>query len=204
MISLKCDCIKYTKNKCRNNSFLVINDYSYCLNHALLLYNKYVIIIQKNYRGYKVRRYLKNIFYKLMPELREIIIYYINHDYYKKKYLNIISSIIVKKTYNLHDYKNLNEKLSIQYLYNCYKLYSKYYSIIPINYLKHAYILGNQISSLCDILLYHDQIVFTYNYLIFDKIELFNLYQYEIYNLFNIINRFLTIHSFNNSLYDLH
>lgn len=169
MLSLKCSCFKFNNKKCIKESFILIKNNPYCLNHSLLLYNKYVLIIQKFYRGYKARRYLVNIFNKLPSELQELVIYYINGDFYNKKYFNTLTTIVTNNTFELHNYINSNEKLSIKYLFNCYKLYYKYHSIIPINYLKHAYILAVQILDFCDILLNQDQVILTHSYSIFEK-----------------------------------
>ena len=201
MLSLKCSRFKFNNKKCHKDSFMVIKNNSYCLNHSLLLYNKYVLIIQKNYRGHRGRRYLRNIFYKLPPELQELVIYYINDNHYKKKYLYRLTHTVINNTFNLHNYKNSDEKLSIKYLYNCYKLYYKYHLIVPINYLKHAYILAHQILSLCDILLNPDEMVLTHSYYIFEKILLLNLDENEISNLVNMIYKFSSIYSLNNQLY---
>lgn len=201
MLSLKCSCFKFNKKKCNKDSFIFIKNNPYCLNHSLLLYNNYVLIIQKYYRGYRARRYLFNIFNKLPSELQELVIYYINSNFYKRKYLDTITNIVTKNTYGLHNYKNSENKLSIDYLFNCYKLYYKYNKIIPINYLKHAYILGDQILSFCDILLHQDQIVLTYSYHIFDKIELINLDFKKITNLIDIIYKFSSLYSFTYQIY---
>ena len=42
----------------------------YCVNHARLHYNNIIVIIQKIYRGYKVRKILKNIYFKLPRDLQ--------------------------------------------------------------------------------------------------------------------------------------
>ena len=197
----KCSCLKFNKKKCNKDSFIRIKNNPYCLNHSLLLYNKYVLIIQKFYKGYRARRYLVNIFNKLPSELQELVIYYINSYFYKKKYLNTLTSLVTNNTYDLHNYKNSNQKLSINYLFNCYKLYYKYHLIIPINYLKHAYILAEQILNFCDILLNQDQVILTYSYFIFERIQLFNLDQKEICNLVDMIYKFSSLYSFKYELF---
>ena len=202
MLSLKCSCFKFNKKKCNKDSFILIKNYPYCLNHSLLLYNKYVLIIQKFYRGYKGRRYLVNIFNKLPSELQELVIYYINGNFYKKKYLNTLTTLVTNNTYDLHNYKNSNQKLSINYLFNCYKLYYKYHSIIQINYLKHAYILADQIVNFCDILLNQEQVILTYAYFIFERIQLSNLDQKEICNLVDMIYKFSSLYSFKYELFN--
>ena len=197
----KCSCLKFNKKKCYKNSFIIINKTPYCLNHSLLLYNKYVLIIQKFYRGYRARRYLVNIFNNLPSELQEVIIYYINGNFYKRKYLDTLTSIITNNTYGLHNYKNSEKKLSIDYLYNCYKLYYKYNKIIPINYLKHAYILGDQILNFCDILLHQDQVVLTYSFHIFEKISLNDLDLKKICDLVDMIYKYSSLYSFTYQIY---
>lgn len=196
MLSLQCSCFKFNKKKCNKHAFILIKNYPYCLNHSLLLYNKYVLLIQKFYRGYKARRYLVNIFNKLPSELQEVVIYYINGNYFYKKYFNTLATLVTNNTYDLHNYKNSEKKLSINYLYNCYKLYYKYNKIIPINYLKHAYILGDQILNFCDRLLYQEQLVLTYSFHIFEKISLNDLDLKKICDLVDIIYKFSSLYSF--------
>ena len=58
----KCCIIKFNKFYCSKQEYICIKNNSYCFNHACLLYNKNITIIQKYYRGYKARRYLINIF----------------------------------------------------------------------------------------------------------------------------------------------
>jgi hypothetical protein len=200
-LNCKCNCLKFNKKKCNKNSFFIINETPYCLNHSLLLYNKYVLIIQKFYRGYRARRYLVNIFNNLPSELQEIIIYYINGNFYKKKYLDTLKTIIINKTYGLHNYRNSKKKLSIDYLYNCYKLYYKYHKIIPINYLKHAYILGDQILNFCNILLDQGQFNITYSFHIFEKISLNDLDFKKICDLIDMIYKYSNLYSFTYQIY---
>lgn len=196
MLSTKCNCYKFNKKKCNKNAIILIKNVPYCYNHFVLLYNKYVINIQKYYRGYKARKYLTNIFIKLPNELQKIITNYINHNYYIKKYNNTISNIVINNTYNLHNYENSDYKLTINYLYNCYKLYYKYHSVIPINYLKHAYILCEQLINFCDILIEQNQLIITYSYSIFDKIDITNIEINDISTLMSIIYKFSSLYSF--------
>ena len=197
----KCGCYKFNKITCNKNSVIFVKNKPYCYNHFLLLYNNYVITIQKYYRGYKTRKYLTNIFKKLPNDLQEIILGYINYNHYIKTYNNTISNIIIKNTYNLHNYENSDKKLSIYYLYNCYKLYTKYHSIISIKYLKHAYILSEQLLNFCNILIYQNQVILTYSYSIFEKIDITNIEILDVLNLINMIYKFSNIYS---SIYQLY
>lgn len=200
-LECKCSCLKFNKKKCYKNSFIIINKTHYCINHSLLLYNKYVLIIQKFYRGYRARKYLVNIFNNLPSELQKVIIYYINSNFYKRKYLNTLTSIITNNTYGLHNYKNSEKKLSIDYLFNCYKLYYKYNKIIPINYLKHAYILGDQLLNFCDILLHQEQVALNYSFHIFEKISLNDLDFKKICDLVDMIYKYSSLYSLTYQIY---
>jgi len=202
MSSDKCSCFKFNNKKCNKDRVLFIKNYPLCLNLSLLLYNKYVLIIQKFYRGYKARRYLVNIFNNLPYDLQKLVIYYINDDYYKKKYLNTLSKIVLNNTYKFHNYNNSDEMLSLEYLYNCYKLYNKYHNIININYLKHAYVLGDHILNLCDAILQQEQVILTYSYYVFDKINLNIQDQNIIFDLFDIIYKFSNLYSLTYNVYN--
>ena len=203
MLIFKCSHLQINNKKCNKFHFITINKLPYCFNHSQLLYNKYVIIIQKYYKGYKSRKYLKNIFKKLPCDIQNIIKFYINESLYNKKYINTLTKIITNNTHDLHNYMFYDKKLTIKYIYNCYKLYDKYHSIIPITHLKHLYCLAEPILNLCDTLINNEQEIFLINhaYNIFDKIQLYNLDYYDIINLIDIIYKFSTVYSFKYQLY---
>lgn len=191
-----CSHLGFNNVKCKKFNHIYINENSYCLNHAMLLYNRYAVLIQSHYRGYKARRKLTNIFYNLPTDLQHIIIGYISEAHYIQKYTKTIQNIIEKKNYDFHNfYFQQNNKLSIDYLYNCYRLYSKYHNIIHINYLKHSFFLGEQILHLCDVLLGIAPAMVTNDmYAIYDKIQLYNLDEDSILNLMGMICRFSEIY----------
>ena len=139
---VNCKHYGFNNIKCKKSSYIHINKKEYCLNHAKLLYNIHVLVIQSRYRSYKTRRVLYNIYYKLPNELQDIIISYINRAHYNEKYVTCIRNIITKKNSALHNYNFSDNKLSFAYLYDCYKLNYKYYSIIQVNYLKHSFFLA--------------------------------------------------------------
>ena len=184
MYKSKCSHLQINNKKCNKFHFITINKLPYCFNHSQLLYNKYVIIIQKYYKGYKSRKYLKNIYIKLPHDLQNIIQFYINESLYNKKYINTLTKIITNNTYDLHNYMLSDKKLTIQYLHYCYRLYNKYHSIIPVTHLKHLYCLAESILNLCDTLIYNEQELFLINnnYQIFDKILLYNIDYYDVIN----------------------
>jgi len=147
-------CIYLNKynNKCKHNN-IFSNNIKYCMNHTILLYNKYVITIQKIYIGYRVRKKIKNIFIKLPRDLQINIIEKThiniikNNDqitYYKNIFYNLISNFNVK----FFNYNKLIENYSENFYINMINIYKKI--IIYINYfdksfLKYTYIISNNL-----------------------------------------------------------
>jgi hypothetical protein len=111
----------------------------YCKKHYLYFFNKYALIIQKNYKKYITNRKLKNIFYKLPNDLQKHIIYFMNIDIYYQKYKNKINSILVKRFQPYFFYKNYNIKFKIFNISEIYYLLFKYNKIINFNILKYFY-----------------------------------------------------------------
>ena len=201
MLNSKCSHIKFNNKTCNNISYIKIKYNNYCFNHASLLYNKPVLYIQKIYKGYKTRKYYNNIFKKLPKDIQIIIINYINKEHYKKKYLNTISRIVCNKSLDLHNYINSDKKLSVDYIYNCYYLYTKYHKIIPINYLKHLYVLSHSIISFCNIILHMTNNNMD-SYLIYEKINVSNLSVDNILNLIHAVNKYANLYSLKYEIYN--
>lgn len=130
--------------RCSNGLYKYINDKKLCWCH----YNKYtinsILTIQKYYRGYKCRRYIK--LYKNLPDDIQIIIKRkISYQYYYNKYCNSIYKIL-KNRFNRFDtaIKNITNKYQtvifandIEFLdnfmnsiYPTYILYNKYFDIV--------------------------------------------------------------------------
>lgn len=81
-----------------------------CINHSKLLFNAKINIIQKIYRGYKVRKYLKNIFNKLPRDL-QIHILGFNNKSSKKDEINRINNYLHKITYKINDFSNIRSHI---------------------------------------------------------------------------------------------
>jgi hypothetical protein len=90
-----------TKCKIRNFSGYVINNHIYCKSHFKTKFGKYIITIQKCYRGYHTRRVLKNIYLKLPSEIQTIIKFYISREYYYNKYAKSVNSLLFKRAWTL-------------------------------------------------------------------------------------------------------
>lgn len=144
-------CIYLNKhnNKCKHTNIFSKN-INYCINHTRLLYNKYVIYIQKIYIGYKVRKKIKNIFIKLPRDLQINIIEKININNVINKYKIIYYKNIF---YNLISIMNLNIILKNREIIelNCIKMINIYKKIILYinffdkSFLKYTYVLSNNL-----------------------------------------------------------
>ena len=69
----------------------------YCILHARIMYNYFVILIQKCYKGYRIRNKINNLFKPLPIEIQHIILDYVKEPYYIKQYNNSITKILSNK-----------------------------------------------------------------------------------------------------------
>jgi len=133
-------CNYSNKYNCKNNIVININNKYICLHHFNINYKKYLLKIQKIYKGYIVRKKLKNLFYNLPKDIQNIILYYIRLPIYYKRYYKSIEKIIYRNSIDL--YYN-TKKIDINYLIKSYYLFNKYNSIINLNILKYIYAIKN-------------------------------------------------------------
>lgn len=98
----------------------------------------FIIIIQKIWRGYSIRKKIKNIYKRLPSEIQNIVIKYIRKEYLIKKYQEKeIEKIIYKKSIifftdikkDLYINKFISFEESIK-LFSIYYLFTKYYKIL--------------------------------------------------------------------------
>lgn len=137
----------FKKSKCKNCGEFYINLKNICINHAKLLYNKYAIYIQKIYRRYKCNKYLNNIYKKLPEDLQNIIKYNINKKLYIDKENRNISKIIYKKSDDIiYNYILNKKKIDINTIIYIFNIYTKYFNILDINYIKYFNRLANEIN----------------------------------------------------------
>ena len=81
-----------------------------CINHSKIMFNAEINIIQKIYRGYKVRKYLKNIFNRLPRDL-QIHILSFNNKSTKKDEINRINNYLHKITYKINNFSNIRSHI---------------------------------------------------------------------------------------------
>ena len=170
----------------------LINDKRYCHIHAKQIFNKYILLIQKFWRGHKVRNTLTNIYCKLPDELQRKILFYVRESYLlEKHHFSIIRNIITNKV----DETYINALLQLllvepaavrlnefNILAHIYYLYTKYSAITPLHKISF---LKNKIFSLK---------YFTMDYL--NNFESVKSIQYEnaIHNLHKNISNFQHIY----------
>ena len=117
-----------------------------CRNHLILTHNNSIIKIQKIFKAYKTRKKINNIYKKLPSDIQYIILYYINLPIYYTNYYKKIRNIVNKKTKDLlyYDYTSDN-KLSIDYISNCFYYINKYHLIMNINEIKILFVLNDDL-----------------------------------------------------------
>lgn len=130
----------------------ICKDKPICKFHSSYYYEKYVLIIQKHYKGYKQRKLINNIYKRLPSDIQNKILYYVKEDYYYKQYLKTISNIVEKKIINVINYiqdkldiiideianslkmfeiyNYFNNPDNITNIYKIFYLYKKYYHIL--------------------------------------------------------------------------
>ena len=127
-----------------------------CCNHIILTHNNSILNIQKTFRGYKTRKKIKNIYIKLPSDIQGIILYYINLPIYYNNYYKKIRNIVNKKTKKLlyYDYTRDN-KLSIDYINNCFYYVNKYCRIMNINEIKILFVICDNLNFIVNKYIYN-------------------------------------------------
>jgi hypothetical protein len=175
-----CKCLHKKSKKLFN-----IHNYFYCHNHAILNFNKYIIIIQKYYRAYKSRRYL-NIYIKLPLDIQYKIKEKINYNYNTYKLYNTIQKIIINKSELFYN----NEMINMDKISHIYTLFYKYFNIIDVSYLKYYFILAKKLQIFNYKILYPENYYF-YMDPLYLKINIASISDTSINNCCNILNKFI-------------
>lgn len=81
-----------------------------CINHSKIMFNAEIKTIQKIYRGYKARKYLKNIFNRLPRDL-QIHILSFNNKRTKEDEINRINKYLHKITYKINSFSNIRSHI---------------------------------------------------------------------------------------------
>ena len=140
-------CILCGKNKSNKNksSIFLFNNKNYCINHSKLLFSNIIIKIQKTFRGYKLRKYLKAIYYKLPRDLQLHILKFNTNtnNIYNINYTNFIKKFIHNKTYKINSLSNIRlheiTLLELNSMVNKLIIYKKFIDTNWINYYKYYF-----------------------------------------------------------------
>ena len=162
--------------KCKKIARFIVLDNRFCITHANILFKNLATIIQKTYRGHKVRQYLKTLYKRLPDDLQKKIIFYIRENYLiKKHHHNVIRNILDKKVTkdyisnlefgdNLYSAITYDEQIAnIRYLTYVFNLYDKYHSLVPFDKMLLLYSSKHLLLKLVDTLfmmnMYDEKIV---------------------------------------------
>ena len=174
----------------------LLHNKNYCINHSKLYYNNCIIKIQKIYRGYKLRKYLNNIFFKLPRDIQIHIINFnkINH----KKYTEFIKKNIYKNNYKINNFSNINKyEIYLSELNNILNKLILYFNILDTNWINYYKFYFDNIHYILSALIYNFVLPSNINLAIYESL---NLYPNLINDNFNkeaniIINKILLFKS---------
>jgi len=149
----KCICHTNNKRKCKNGVYINIEDRSYCYIHGEKYYGNIVKLMQTSWQTYKKNKAF-NIYINLPNDIKNIIKYKVNEDYYIEKKIKIITNnkLEILKTLSI----NFNNMYAYnKYLYNTFIFLDKYTYLIPIEEFNNIIKIANHINGLCiDIISY--------------------------------------------------
>lgn len=160
----RCACITLKNRRCQKAFSFVCNKTRCCIIHANA-YLKYVLTIQKAYKRYHCRKYVR-LLARLPCDIQRNIVFYIREPLYNARRNNRIQNILCKRFATIF---GIPKKLSfnfatvflgewrtsiltmnkaqfndhILYITHLYKLYTKYFIISSAHYNDVLYIISN-------------------------------------------------------------
>lgn len=161
------------------NPLFNFNKSNYCSNHSKLLFNNFIITIQKIYRGYRRRKYLKTIYNRLPRDLQH---YILNINLQKNKNISAaINSLILKKTHKIKSLSNIEDnEITLDELTHIIILLNKYYHFLDIKWLNYYSYYFNNVKTILVALIYKKTYMLNIN--IFNSL---NFYTNLLNNNFN-------------------
>ena len=142
MAKMKCGCKveifnQSRKRNCKGSVFITLNKISYCWIHSTKILGKSTILIQSIFRGKRCRRKIRNLYLNLPPELKNIVLFYINQQHNYELYKNLCTRIITNKINNIDyliKYPLLLNQLSYIDIVNFIEKIKKIYNILINNW----------------------------------------------------------------------
>jgi len=139
----------------------------YCSNHSRLLYNGLIIVIQKIYRGYKVRRILKNIYFKLPRDLQAHILSFNSIKTINETNKLKIKDLLCKATLKIDDLHNIsNNKITLQEINDILITLIKYKTHIISGWFNYYKYYFNNIYSIILLLCEVNDLPYTFTHLV--------------------------------------
>jgi|UniRef100_A0A6C0CBL6 hypothetical protein len=172
--------------KCNKHKFPVFNcnNITYCTNHSKLLFNNFVIKIQKTYRGYRRRKYVKTIYARLPTELQH---YILNFNTNNTKHYDNINSVILKKTHKIKDLTTIEDnEITLAELTNIITMLNKYYHVLDVRWLNYYKYYFNNIKAILVSLIYKKTFLLNIN--IYNSL---NFYENLLHSNFNKVSLLL-------------
>lgn len=130
MSSKRCSCTAISTGlKCKIKTRNIYRGKYVCHIHSNILFNRSILLIQKIYIGYRTRQKFKIIFIRLPTDLQKRVLWYMRESLYIKRYHNVITKILDKKTTFIFITLHENTYDFFLKIINIYNLYTKYISI---------------------------------------------------------------------------
>lgn len=188
----RCQC--YTKNNdlCKLKSHFNILEKRYCFTHVKKRFDNIVVLIQKHYRGFRIRNKINRLFIHLPLEIQKIILGYVKESYYINKYNKSIQKVLSNRVKKIQIINNLpvfiEKELNLYFIHleyytkfiDLYNLYVKYHSITKPS---HDHELNQLVDTIWDI--FSKQI---------GQDRLFNLSGENVINTCNLDKLYMTLY----------
>ena len=157
------------------------NQLNYCTSHSLLLFNINIIKIQKTYRGYRRRKYIKTIYNRLPRDLQLYVLNINNSNSNTKRQHEDIYTYIIKKTYKIKSLIAIEDnEITLNELISIIKVLNKYYYLLTTKWKNYYKFYFTNIKDILVSLLYR-------------KITLLNIKIYNSLNFYtNLLNNDFT------------
>jgi hypothetical protein len=172
--------------KCKKHKFPIFNcnNINYCTNHSKLLFNNFVIKIQKIYRGYRRRKYVKTIYARLPRDLQHHIL---NFNVKSTNHYTNINLLILKKTYKIKDLNTIEDnEITLAELTNIITMLNKYYHVLDTRWLNYYKYYFNNIKAILVSLIYKKTFLLNIN--IYNSL---NFYENLLHSNFNKVSLLL-------------
>lgn len=122
----RCQCYTTNKYVCKLKSHFDILEKRYCFTHAKKRFDNIVVLIQKQYRGFRIRNKINRLFIHLPLEIQKIILGYIKEPYYINKYNKSIQKILSNRVKKIKIINNL--PVFVEKEFNLYFIHLEYYT----------------------------------------------------------------------------